>query len=331
MSTYLGILDRRDPLHEVLVACTAPERKVPIFHVERLSPRHLVYLYREAGTGSTVVGKFFDLNEHDEAKRARIRGEYANLMQIRSLGLTTHPWRIVRPLGREARIGLAVAEEFVRGKDLDYFVRRACRGGDTNMLMHILKRLATFLFRLHALTQRKRPARLDQTVAYFGRIVDKLVRQTVLDTETARTSLRLRDRWMTRSCMAADAVIVHGDATPTNFIFPDDGGVVAIDLERTKQTDRTYDLGMVCGELKHAFLWRTGNKYAAERFIRGFLTRYSNHFSNQGRGFTEITRRLPFYMALTELRIARNEWLDWGYRQRLAHEALTCLRCGLML
>ncbi|NIT04506.1 aminoglycoside phosphotransferase family protein, partial [Candidatus Saccharibacteria bacterium] len=88
---------------------------------------------------------------------------------------------------------------------------------------------------------------------------------------------------------------------------------------------------MVCGELKHAFLWRTGNAYAAEPFIRHFLKKYSGHFRDKKKAFMEITLKNPFYMALTELRIARNSYLDWNYRKGLVHEAMKCLKHGLKL
>jgi hypothetical protein len=45
----------------------------------------------------------------------------------------------------------------------------------------------------------------------------------------------------------------------------------------------------------------------------------------------KITRRIQFCMAMTELRIAGNEYLDWDYRKRLAFEALECLSWGLRL
>jgi hypothetical protein len=107
--------------------------------------------------------------------------------------------------------------------------------------------------------------------------------------------------------------------------------VVAIDLERMKHADTVFDVGMVCGELKHSFMWRTGNPYLAEPFIRHFFESYSQHFDDPQSTFREITLRNPFYMAMTELRIARNDYLDLNYRKRLAHGALDCLKWGLKL
>lgn len=328
MAAYLGTLDRADPLYGILTGAVRGGRD-PVFHVERLSAHHLVYRYVDSLTGLAVVGKFFHLAERDEAKRARINGEYRNLVRVRALGLSAPPCRAVRPLCREERIGLAVAEEFVRGRDLDHYLRRAAHAGAGADLETALSRLAMFLFLLHDRSGSGRLVPSGEPGAYFTRVVGQLSRRGVLAAEAMPAVLRLRDRWLEQPDMTAEEVLVHGDATPTNFLFPDDGGIVAIDLERARWTDRVYDLGMVCGELKHAFLWRTGNKYAAEPFIRRFLEQYSRQFADPGRAFAAITRRLPYYMGMTELRIARNGWLDWEYRKRLAHEAYLCLRHGL--
>lgn len=327
---YLGTLDRADPLYDVLASCSERGAGWPVYHVDRLSTHHLVFRYSEEATGQAVVGKFFHLQEPDEQKRARISGEYGNLLHLRTLGFASFPFAVVRPLCREERIGLAVAEEFVAGRDLDHFLRKALEDGGRS-LRRALTRLAAFLRALHDRTARADEAPLQEPVTYVHRIVRKLAHQGVLASEDARAVLRLRDRWLGLPRMAVPAVTVHGDATPTNFLFPRDGSVVAIDLERMRRADRVYDVGMVCGELKHAFLWRTGNPYASEPFIRHFLKRYAEGSPDPERVFGEITRRLPFYMALTELRIARNGWLDGAYRRRLVHEALACLTWGLRL
>ena len=89
---------------------------------------------------------------------------------------------------------------------------------------------------------------------------------------------------------------------------------------------RVFDTGRVAAELMHFFLLMTGNKYAAEPFIGHFLWEYACHFPDRERTFEQTTRRVPFYMGTTLLRIARNPWLDWNYRLRLIHEAKQCLR-----
>ncbi len=326
---YLGNLDHADPLYEILAAGAYADTRDPVFRVDRLSRHRLVYRYSEERTKRAVVGKFFRLNEPDQAKLARIKREYSNLVQLRQLGFSGPPYSVVTPLCHDERIGLAVAEEFVKGKELDYYLRRAAVGTDGGHLKRALSRLASFLYALHEITASRRLVRPEDTEAYFRKMVSKLERQGLMDPGRAPVYLRLAARWLGKAFMMAEEVTVHGDATPTNFLFPDDGDVVAIDLERMKPSDRVYDVGMVCGELKHAFLWRTGNRYASEPFIEHFLRRYTRHFTSPDKAFREVTRRVPFYMAMTELRIARNDWLDWAYRKELIREAHECLTWGL--
>jgi len=325
---YLGTLPWHDPLQDVLRTRVFAGVHDPVFHVESISNRHRVYRYHEERSRLSVVGKFVGLDEPDAAKRARILGEYGNLVTLREMGFADRPHQVVRPLGREESIGLAVVEENVRGRDLDHFLRLAA-AGDREPLRRALRGLAAFLASLHRATATGRVADLGHAAWYADRLIDKLRRQTALDAGTASRIARLHDRWCGRSRMRAVEAIVHGDATPTNFLFVDGGGVVAIDLERMKHADPVWDLGMVCGELKHAFLWRTGNPWAAEPFIRGFLERYAAAFPDRKGTFRAVTRRLPFFMALTELRIARNEWLCWSHRLRLVREAEACLEWGL--
>jgi hypothetical protein len=102
--------------------------------------------------------------------------------------------------------------------------------------------------------------------------------------------------------------------------------VVAFDLERTKRADRVFDTGRIAGELQHFFLRATGNPYAAEPFIGHFLWEYACHFPNRERAFRSITGRIPFYMGITLLRIARNSWVEPEYRRRLINEAKEGLR-----
>ena len=173
---------------------------------------------------------------------------------------------------------------------------------------------------------------LDSVNAYFQKILNKLCQQGIILPSDQKGYLKLMDKWLNKTLLQqAKNAIVHGDATPTNFIFTERGDVVAIDLERMKNADAMFDIGMVCGEIKHAFLWRTGNRYEAEPFIRHFFESYSSHFYDREKVFSEITMKNPFYMAMTELRIARNDYLDLHYRKRLADEALQCLKWGFKI
>jgi hypothetical protein len=92
-----------------------------------------------------------------------------------------------------------------------------------------------------------------------------------------------------------------------------------------QRADRVFDLGRIAGELKHAFL-QAGDRSAAEPFIGHFLWEYSCHFPDRQSAFRSICSRVPFQMALTLLRIARNDWVSQDHRRRLIEEAKLILR-----
>jgi len=328
---YLGRLDHADPLYEILFSQVCPDVKGPLFHVNKMASGR-VYKYTEEKSRVAIIGKFFRLDDTKYGRILRIKSEYDNLRTIRGYGFDTYPNYVVRPISRDQNIGLALIEEFIHGKDLDYYLNKAIYKGDGDILKEKLSKLASFLFTLHKKTGQKTAINLDLISAYFLKIVNSLYTQTVISDADRKTLLRMIEKWLNRTLIQkAKNVILHGDATPTNFLFTENGGMVAIDLERMKNGDMAFDIGMVCGELKHAFLWRTGNPFNAEPFIRYFLKRYTAHFGNVKKAFRNITLRNPFYMALTELRIARNSYLDWNYRRKLVHEAMECLRWGLKL
>lgn len=115
-------------------------------------------------------------------------------------------------------------------------------------------------------------------------------------------------------------VLVHSDVTPANILFGDGLWVIVIDLERMRLSDRTFDLGRVVGELQHCFMQQAGDKWQAEPFIGHFLWEYACNFPDRNAAFAAITRRTPFYMGLTLLRIARNAWINGSYRPPVTDE-----------
>ncbi len=328
---YLGRLDYSDPLYEILFSEVCPDVKGPLFHVNKMASGR-VYKYTEEKSRVAIIGKFFRLNDAKPDRVVRIKGEYDNLRTIRAYGFDEYPYYVVKPISREEKIGLALIEEFISGKDLDYYLKKAIYSGEVAALKERLSQLASFLFTLHEKTGQEAVIDLDVVSAYFLKVLNKLHAQTVISDDDKGRLIRLMEKWLNRSLIQnARNVILHGDATPTNFLFTENDGVVAIDLERMKNGDSAFDVGMVCGEVKHAFLWQAGDPFGAEPFIRHFLKAYAGHVANSKKAFRNITRRNPFYMALTELRIARNSYLDWNYRKRLVYEAMECLRWGLKL
>jgi aminoglycoside phosphotransferase (APT) family kinase protein len=138
---------------------------------------------------------------------------------------------------------------------------------------------------------------------------------------------QLRDGWRDRAQTWQDRQVwLHGDATPANFLFGDGLDVAAIDLERMKRGDRTFDVGRVAGELQHAFMRAGRDRHRAIPFVAHFLREYSSHFPDPGRMLESVTARVPYYMALNLLRIVRNEYIDRSYGERLVTQARELLR-----
>jgi aminoglycoside phosphotransferase (APT) family kinase protein len=167
----------------------------------------------------------------------------------------------------------------------------------------------------------------SQDCSYFDRLMEQLKNRRCLGWDEAEEFYRLKDRWREKGCMWEDQqVLVHGDVTPPNILFGDGPWVIAIDLERMKAADRVFDAGRIAAEIKHFFMQYAGDKGLAEPFIGHFLWEYACHFPDRQSAFASITRRIPFYMGLTLLRIARNFWITGPYRRQLLTEAKITLR-----
>ena len=328
---YVGHLSSRDPLHPYLVHDVLPQIGVHSSSAEFrvFSMKHSkVYLYEDRHSHAQVVGKFFVSNRRptDEAAQ-RMRTEFENLQLLRSYGLAGYPHHVVRPLGTNAWLNSILVEEYTAGVPLSAYVNDAIYQGQSRSLYQKLTALAYFLATLHNRTANGHGVDFHQDCAYLDRLVRKLRTKHVIGAWDADELYWLRDRWREKPRMWEDnQVLVHGDATPSNLLFGRGLSVIAIDLERMKRADRTFDLGRICGELQHYFLLASGNKHAAEPFIGHFLWEYACHFPDRYRAFRSITGRLPFQMALTLLRIARNSWVSAPQRGRLVEEAKIILR-----
>ncbi len=319
---YVGHLPFHDPLHPYLQREIFPQIGVAQhradFRVYRMKGSK-VYLYEETHTRAQVVGKF--------ATGQRMRQEFDNLQEVRGYGLAGYPHHVVRPLGANDAINSILVEEYCRGESLCDFVNDAIYERRSQQLFAKLTALAYFLATLHNRTANGRGVDFSQDCAYLDRMVEKLRGKRTIGASDAEELCWLRDRWREQPRMWEDRqVLVHGDATPSNFLFGDGLNVFAIDLERMQRSDRVFDLGRIAGELQHFYLQATGSRSAAEPFIGHFLWEYCCHFPDRDRAFRSITGRVPFQMALTLLRIARNDWVDGAHRRRLVQEAKIILR-----
>ena len=330
---YLGHLPYNDPLHGYLKYDIQPQVNGACNHVEyrvyRLNGSNDVYLYEDKYSGARVVGKFFLGGRKRDAERAaqRLTTEFQNLCMMRDSGMATWPHYVVRPLGRNYRLNDLLVVEYCNGDLLTDIIEDAIYRGEQERLFRKLTALAYFLASLHNRTAIDATVDFNADCAYMDRLVRRLLNMNAIGWDEACELFWLRDKWRNEARMWGDRqVMVHGDATPGNFMFGKGPSVITFDLERAKRDDRVFDSGRIAGELKHFFLRATGNTYAAEPFIGHFLWEYACHFPDRNRAFGSITGRVPFYMGTTLLRIARNEWVGPEYRRQLVNEAKSCLR-----
>ena len=330
---YLGHLTGSDPLRHFLKDQILPQLGCwdanAEFRAFRLGGQHSICLYEEQHSGLRVVGKFFapPYQPGTASTQRQMDREFENLLLLSGYGLAGYPHNVVRPLGRNADLSSVLVEEHVTDPRLGVFFDAASRQGEREPLFAKLTALAYFLANLHNRTANGLGVDFGADCRYLDRLVGQLVQRHAMGGDEAQEIYWLRDRWAAQPRMWQDQqVIVHGDATPSNFLMGDGLQVTAIDLERMKRADRVFDVGRIAGELQHAFLQATGDRYAAEPFIGHFLWEYACHFPDRQSAFNSICGRVPFQMALTLLRIARNDWVSREHRQRLIEEARTTLR-----
>jgi len=325
---YIGHLPGDDPLDGYLRFDILPQlgvHETPAgFRVFQFIFSRDVYLYEELAGAARVVGKFFPPGRRMPSGviRPPTETEFHNLIYLHGLGLNQPPFRVARPLGYNPWLSHALIVEHLNGEPLDDIINQAIGQNRRNRLFRKLSALAEFLAILHNRTAGDWTVDFRQPYDYAGRLIESLVTKRGMDRGEADDLYRLRDGWIHRGFMWEDPrVIVHGDATPSNFEFGPGREVMVFDLERMTWADRAFDLGRLIGELKHFFLRGTGDPWAAEPFIGHFLWEYCGHFPDRQEAFRSITRRIPFYLSITLLRIARNAWVDWGYRRRLLQVA----------
>lgn len=332
MKTYLGYLQRNDPLYDFIHY--EIQHKLDLhgdrdYRVFRIHASNSVYLYEDTKTLKQFFGKFYyhgDMNR--STAHATLEREYANLKYIRSLGFGGFGFHyIARPLGQNSGLNELLLEECCYGESLSSVIRRSIRNNDPGFLFYKLTALAYFMSHLHNHTAQVQKVDFNPAAEYALGMIRFLFDQGWISEHRRNKFHDLVQQWRGCPAMWSDnQVTVHGDATPENFLFGDGLHVISFDLERMRCADRMFDMGRLAAELAHFFLLYTGSRLNAEPFIGHLLWEYSCHFPDRGAAFASITGRLPFYMGINFLRIARNSYFDWEYRQKLLNAASECLK-----
>ena len=277
-----------------------------------------------------VVGKCFNCcGILPEDAWLEMEKEYLNLKLLRErFGMNTDANKVVAPLGINRELSALLVTEMASGQTLDHYVAKAIFEEQHHKLPTKLGYLARFLVHLHSSSETDRPVSPDLPRWYLDKLLNSLMEGPLGWPERNAIEGYAALWWDEDSISAEDReVVVHGDANPTNFFFHDEN-VIAVDLEGMKWADRCWAMGFIAAELKHHFMWRTGDGWAAEPYIGHFLREYAAD-KGENRFFNIITSKLPLYMALGLLRIARHPWLGEAHRKALTMEAKQCLEYGL--
>ncbi len=298
------------------------------FAWECLKPSRPVYRFTFGRGFPVVVGKFFSGHPAPAPIDRGLIREYHAYLQAQALGLNGSGPHLPRFLGRCPRVRLGLLLENVPGPTLDRYLAEAADADGFRKLCDKLEKLAGLLAFFHSRPVLQKPVSPQPGLQYFYKLLRQLQTAGHLSAEEAETLRAEGPAWEPLLARHSDyQVLVHGDATPTNFLFPD-GRAVAVDLERLRLADRLFDISWVAGELKHAWGWRFQDFAGSEEAIRHFFLAYFQAIGADTALADRVLRLNPFYMALAELRIARNDYLCRDYRRRLIEEAQRCLAWG---
>jgi aminoglycoside phosphotransferase len=331
----MNLLAAADPLAQALRQLTGdgiiPSQPEGEVSVEPLPASRKVLRFTFLAAGYSVVGKFFSAYPPQAPSDLSLAREYDNYLELPALGLGNGRRLVPRLLGRAPARSLGLLLEAVPGPDLDHLLLNACVYGEEAPLFRGLEKLAQLLAFFHSRPSPALPVAPEPALAYLDKVMAQLDAAGLLTRGDGLALAQERAAWEARFQDFSDRqVLIHGDATPTNFLFPD-GRAVALDLERLRRGDRLWDLSWVAGELKHAWGWRRANLGGSEDAIGHFFRSYLAALDPDPPWANRLFRLNPFYMALAELRIARNLYLARDYRRELVAEARRCLAYGRRL
>jgi hypothetical protein len=327
-------VNRLPPAHPLAQLCRralggpSREAKGEEVVVQRLPASRAVFRFTFPEASAALVGKFFSAYPPATAQDRSLQWEFHWYQDAAGGKEVAASGSLPRCLGQAPELKLGLLLEAVDGPDLDCFLAQVQEPGGAAALHTRLRRLARLLARFHNLAGARQPVAAFPAFSYLNKLMAQLSGQGLLSATEAGRLASAASGWerLFRQ-LPDDQVVLHGDVTPTNFLFPD-GKAVALDLERLRPGDRLFDLGWLAGELKHAFAWRFQDFGGATGFIAGMLTAYVAAVAAGDALSRRLSLLSPFYAALAELRIARNAYLPWDYRRRLVDEAINVLSWG---
>lgn len=317
-----AILPGNDPLLRYIVAHHWDHADPPqTWQVARMSAA--AHIYREQATGWAVVAKFYAAKTGNDADH-HARREFDVTLQAREAGLAGGAMRALRPLGVWRGVLLL---EHIDGLTLeDTIAVRRHRPGE---LLPALERAAALLATLHANSFQPGTAPdFTRSADYTRKLIEQLARWGVLqdNTTVCQGFECLIDRWEQVPAMRAyGPALTHGDATTTNFVYPWQGGVVAIDWERAKVSDPAADVGRLIAEILHSTTRHGGSTAEALLLAEHIIDGYCHVADYTGTARAQFEQRVTFFRATSTLRIARNGWVPRVGRLAMVAEALALL------
>jgi len=309
------------PLVEYLSNKLWPHKEKPLsWEGARLSGA--ACLYREVSTKWTVFAKHYKVKTGEKALKYSER-EFKSTVEARSAGLAIGNIQAVKPLGCFRGV---LFLEYSDGLTLEDAI--AVRRSRPGVLIKNLEYTAKLLATLHSNSiQHELSGNFTDSIHNIHGIIDNLYKYGVLKEEPLIYDglITVVERWKEKEFMKNfTPTFIHGDATTSNFIFPWSGGIIAVDWERFYRGDPAGDTGRLVAEISHSITRHGGTQEEAIPCVRCFEDTYCRALP-EGWNKDELRKRLPFYQALSTLRIARNGWLPRLERMTLVTRAALLL------
>lgn len=304
----------------------------PTFNVEPIMNTPSVQRVHEAHSGVHVVIKSFEHKTGLDGRRflptysrTLLNREATTLAQLHALGFAQAPYLVPRPLATDPE-RLLLITEWLPGQSWGSILETTLQTRNLGPLMAYVNTITGWLATLHRRTATTDKIDVTNAWEYWEKLLRQLREQELLNHSALANLRMLQVHWDASGVLHQGLrSMIHGDATPANMLFTAPEELALIDWERSRHDDPAIDIGCMVAELKHAFFNATGDPTAAEWLIRRVYDRYGLLSDFDQEEFAAFTQRGQFYMGCYLLRIARNEWFSWEYRQRLVAEAQACL------